>query len=422
MDHDFTVWFSKSFGLFYLIALSVIIVAYAFWPSNKKRFDEAAQSILGDEDKPHREQVMAVEERDPHTGYMTTGHEWNGIKELNTPVPRPVYFFLIATALFSVVYWVLMPAWPLGVTYTKGLLGIDQRTTVSESLAQAALERSAWSKRIEAESFKQIQADPRLMENVRQTGRTLFGDNCAPCHGSNAQGGKGFPNLTTASWLWGGDPESIAETIRVGINSAHPQSRTSQMMAFGRDGMLKKGEVDDVVAYVRSLSDPAVAKDVPAAKIEAGKAVFAANCVTCHGDNAKGKADLGAPDLTDRVLDLRRRRRVDLRHRVGRPARPHAELGRQAVAARPQDSRALSVRSSAEGSMSATGAATRPVRTKAVVWPAIGAGLLLLLIANSHLVYVAIVSQPECVAHVRQGEGSAADGKFSAARSSCTPR
>lgn len=71
--------------------------------------------------------------------------------------------------------------------------------------------------------------------------------------------------------------------------------------------------------------------------------------------------------------------------------------------------------------MSATGAATKPIRTKVVVWAAIGAGLLLLLIANSHLVYMAIVSQPECVAHVRQGEGSGRDGKFSAARSSCTP-
>ena len=77
---------------------------------------------------------------------------------------------------------------------------------------------------------------------------------------------KGFPNLTTASWLWGGDPESIAETIRVGINSAHPQSRTSQMMAFGRDQMLKKGEIDDVVTYVRSLSDPAVVKMCPRRK------------------------------------------------------------------------------------------------------------------------------------------------------------
>ena len=159
-----------------------------------------------------------------------------------------VYFFLIVTALFSVVYWVLMPAWPLGVTYTKGLLGIDQRNIVTESLKQAALERGVWTKRIEAESFKDIQADPRLMDMVRQTGRTLFGDNCAACHGSNAQGGKGFPNLTTASWLWGGDPESIAETIRVGINSAHPQTRTSQMMAFGRDQMLKKDEVDNVVS------------------------------------------------------------------------------------------------------------------------------------------------------------------------------
>ena len=73
------------------------------------------------------------------------------------------------------------------------------------------------------------------------------------------------------------------------------------MMAFGRDQLLKKDEVDNVVAYVRSLSDPAVAKEVPAAKIAAGKAVFAANCVTCHGDDAKGKADLGGPDLTDRV-------------------------------------------------------------------------------------------------------------------------
>jgi cytochrome c oxidase cbb3-type subunit III len=243
---------------------------------------------------------MAVDERDPYTGYMTTGHEWNGIKELNTPVPRAVYFFLIVTALFAVVYWILMPAWPLGVTYTKGLLGIDQRNIVTESVKQAALERGVWTKRIEAGSFKDIQADPRLMEMARQTGKTLFGDNCAACHGSNAQGTKGFPNLTTASWLWGGDPETIAETIRVGINAAHPQTRTSQMMAFGRDQILKKDEVDNVVNYVRSLSDPAAAKDVPAAKIDAGKAVFAANCVICHGDDGKGKADLGGPDLTDR--------------------------------------------------------------------------------------------------------------------------
>jgi cytochrome c oxidase cbb3-type subunit III len=241
---------------------------------------------------------MAVEERDPHSGYLTTGHEWNGIKELNTPVPRAVYFFLIVTALFAVGYWILMPAWPIGSTYTKGLLGVDQRTTVAESLKEAALDRAASVSRIETADYAAIQSDPQLMAFVRQTGRTLFGDNCAACHGRNAQGGKGFPNLTTSSWLWGGDPATIAETIRVGINSAHPDSRVSQMLAFGRGGMLSRDDIEKVVAYARSLSGTA---DAPAEQIEAGKAVFAANCVSCHGDDGKGKADVGGPDLTDKL-------------------------------------------------------------------------------------------------------------------------
>jgi cytochrome c oxidase cbb3-type subunit 3 len=243
---------------------------------------------------------VAVKERDPKTGYLTTGHEWNGIKELNTPVPRAVYVFLIATALFAIGYWILMPAWPIGSTYTKGLLHRDQRTTVAESLKQAALDRSVWTAQIEAKSFSEIQGDPGLMEAVRETGRTLFGDNCAACHGRNAMGGKGFPNLTTQSWLWGGTPESIAETIRVGINSAHPESRVSQMPAFGRDSILPRGDIETIVAYVRSLSNSGGA-DSPADKIEAGKAVFAANCIACHGDAGQGNAELGAPNLTDQV-------------------------------------------------------------------------------------------------------------------------
>lgn len=243
---------------------------------------------------------MAVEERDPKTGYLTTGHEWNGIKELNTPVPRAVYFFLIVTALFAIGYWILMPAWPIGSTYTKGLLHRDQRTTVAESLKQAALDRSVWTAQIEAKSFSEIQGDPGLMEAVRETGRTLFGDNCAACHGRNAMGGKGFPNLTTQSWLWGGTPEAIAETIRVGINSAHPESRVSQMLAFGRDGVLPRGDIENVVAYVRSLSNPA-GIDAPADQVAAGRAVFAANCVACHGEAGRGNTELGAPNLTDQV-------------------------------------------------------------------------------------------------------------------------
>jgi cytochrome c oxidase cbb3-type subunit 3 len=242
---------------------------------------------------------MAVTERDPHTGYLTTGHEWNGIKELNTPVPRAVYFFLIATALFSLGYWILFPAFPLGWTYTKGLLGVDQRAAVNEALQRASLDRDIWTKQIETKSYQAIQADPALMTIVRHTGRTIFGDNCAACHGLHAKGSRGFPNLTTESWLWGGDPETIAETIRVGINSSHPNSRVAQMLAFGRDNILPRTDVENVVSYVQSLSDPAAVKQVPQQRLDSGKTIFATNCTSCHGDDGKGKSDLGAPDLTD---------------------------------------------------------------------------------------------------------------------------
>src|ERR1700745_1962958 len=121
---------------------------------------------------------MAVEQqdRDSYTGYLTTGHEWNGIKELNSPVPRPVYFFLAIAVLFSVGYWVLMPAWPLGVTYTKGLLGIDQRNVVAASLREAAAARSVWAEKIGNQDYSAILADPQLMAIVRETGHALFGN------------------------------------------------------------------------------------------------------------------------------------------------------------------------------------------------------------------------------------------------------
>ena len=242
---------------------------------------------------------MAVEERDPVSGYLTTGHEWNGIKELNTPVPRAVYLFLWATFLYSVVYWILMPAWPLGVTYTRGLLGLDQRDIVTAQVKEAAADRAKWAKLIETESFEAIQHDKRLMGIVRQTGATLFGDNCAACHGRAATGGNGFPTLVSQAFLWGGTPDAIAETIRVGINASHPDTRTSQMPAFGRDGMLTRDKIDDVVDYVRSLSMPAVAKSIAPEKLARGKAVFTENCVACHGDNATGSTDVGAPNLRD---------------------------------------------------------------------------------------------------------------------------
>ncbi len=241
---------------------------------------------------------MALEERDPHTGYLTTGHEWNGIKELNTPVPRAVFVFLAAGAVVSLICWLLWPAFPLGTTFTKGLLGTDQQLAVAEALAEGTRQRAPWLTRLEQADFAAIQADPQMMTRIRQVGRTLFGDNCSVCHGRTAQGGDGFPNLTTPSFLWGGDPATLAETIRVGINSIHPDSRVSQMPAFGREQTLPRDAIENVAAYVRSLSTPKAA-DLPADVVAAGKAVFAANCVACHGATGTGNREVGAPSLVD---------------------------------------------------------------------------------------------------------------------------
>lgn len=238
---------------------------------------------------------MADVERDPHTGYLTTGHEWNGIKELNSPVPLAVWVFIAVTHLFAVIYWILMPTWPLLTTYTKGLLGHDDRVEVQQSVREAAQDRATWTDRVATNGYQAVLSDAPLMAKVRDTGRTLFGDNCAACHGREARGGRRFPDLTTEYWLWGGSPEAVAETIRVGINSPHPQSRVSQMLAFGRDGMLQRDAINNVVAYVRSLSGAAHA---PPAAVTAGAVIFTDNCASCHGATAKGNPDVGAPDLT----------------------------------------------------------------------------------------------------------------------------
>ena len=233
--------------------------------------------------------------RDTVTGRITTGHEWNGIEELDSPVPKVVLFFFGLAFLFSVICWLVYPTFPLVTTYTKGLLGIDQQQQVTEQVKEAAAERASWESEIVAKSFDEIQSDPGLMARVAQSGPTLFQDNCAACHGTKASGGPGFPNLTSKSWLWGGEIDKIAETIRIGINSSNDDTRVSQMMAFGRDGILTRQQVQDVAAFVQSLSGTQGNAD----RIKAGQEVFAANCVSCHGDTGKGLSDMGAPDLTD---------------------------------------------------------------------------------------------------------------------------
>ncbi|MGZ8312426.1 MAG: cytochrome-c oxidase, cbb3-type subunit III [Allosphingosinicella sp.] len=244
---------------------------------------------------------MSVGERDPHSGHMTTGHEWNGIKELNTPVPRVVYISLSIFFLFALGYWLLMPAWPIGTTYTKGLLGQDERRIVTEKVERAALERSVWTRRVAGEDHAAILADGELMARVREDGHRLFGDNCSACHGADAAGGPGFPNLVDRDWLWGGTPESITRTVHFGVNNPDAESRVSQMMAFGRDGLLDDAAIRNVTAFVMALSDPARARGADAAAVQAGREVFAANCVSCHGANGRGDVARGIPNLADRT-------------------------------------------------------------------------------------------------------------------------
>lgn len=243
---------------------------------------------------------MSYKEVDPVSGTETTGHDWNGIKELDTPVPRAVLLFIIITHVWAVIYWVLMPAWPLAFTYTEGLLGIDQGEIVEARLREDQQVRSGWVDQVNALSYDEIAADEALMVRVTETGHQLFGDNCAVCHGRDAGGNAGYPDLTDNDWLWGdGSPEAIAETLRIGVNARHDETRISQMPAFGREQMLTGEEVRSAAAYVYSLSYPDYSTPENLDFIEGGKEIFAANCVGCHGETAAGDPEAGAPNLTD---------------------------------------------------------------------------------------------------------------------------
>ena len=239
---------------------------------------------------------MSVKERDPLTGHQTTGHEWNGITELNTRVPRVVWWAIGITHLWALIMWILLPTWPLITTYTKGILGVNQRELVAGELEAGERYREHWEAHLSVAPLEEIREEQALMDVVAASAPALWGDNCAVCHGIAGAGGPGFPNLTDDSWLWGGSDEAVLESIRVGINSVHPETRFSEMLAFGETGILSRDQIRTLVAYVQSLSglaspDPAV--------LEEGATLFLDNCASCHGENATGINDIGAPNLTD---------------------------------------------------------------------------------------------------------------------------
>jgi cytochrome c oxidase cbb3-type subunit 3 len=232
---------------------------------------------------------------DEETRSGTTGHEWDGIKEFDTPLPRWWLIIFYATILFSAVYWVLMPAWPGIHGFTKGLRGYSERAEVARQLNALHSARAKAGAKLAAASLEQIEADPKLQAYALSQGASVFGDNCATCHGQGGTGGKGYPNLRDDVWLWGGSLEDIEHTIRVGVRSTDPNTRTETMPRFGVDGVLKPAEIDDVTEYVWSLSG----HRVDPARASRGAPLFAANCAACHGPAGKGDQKMGAPDLTD---------------------------------------------------------------------------------------------------------------------------
>jgi cytochrome c oxidase cbb3-type subunit III len=249
---------------------------------------------------------MAMDDKTPQhiddvTGTATTGHEWDGIRELETPMPRWWLWTLYLCIAWAVGYWVLYPAWPMLSDNTRGILGYSSRADVAAELDVLTRQRNVMAAGLTTASLAQIKNDQDLFRIAMARGKAAFGDNCSACHGLGGGGAKGgYPNLNDDDWIWGGTLDQIHTTLLHGIRwSANNETRNSVMPAFGgKDGILKPAEIDSVTNYVRSLSN---LPTEPGAKISEGKELFATNCAACHGDGGKGNQELGAPNLTDAI-------------------------------------------------------------------------------------------------------------------------
>ena len=235
---------------------------------------------------------------DAATGTQFKGHEWDGIQELDTPLPRWWLWTFYASIIFAIGYVIAYPAIPMLNDYTRGMLGWSSRGALEQELAARADQVAPIHQAIAATTIEKLAGQPQLMQAAIEGGRAAFKVHCVQCHGSGAAGGKGYPNLNDDDWLWGGDLATIEKTLIDGIrNPGHDATRVSMMPAFGRDQLLTAPQVDDVVAYVRVASR----QDKPSAAAQRGAALFADNCAVCHGTDAKGNRALGAPNLTDGI-------------------------------------------------------------------------------------------------------------------------
>ena len=233
---------------------------------------------------------------DAPTGTQTVGHEWDGIEELDTPMPRWWVRSFWATIVWALGYIVLYPAIPLVDSATQGIWNWSSRGQLEQEMKAEKIRRAPITSALAAIPVEQLAGNERLYQAAVEGGRAAFKVHCVQCHGSGAAGSAGYPNLNDDDWLWGGDMPAIHYTLTHGIRQPdHQATRLSQMPAF--TGVLSNPEIASVTAYVQSLSG----KAKPNAKSSAGAPLFATNCASCHGADGKGLREFGAPNLTDGI-------------------------------------------------------------------------------------------------------------------------
>lgn len=241
---------------------------------------------------------MSAAEKDPNAPERHGPPTFDGIRELDSNPPRLwTYIYLLC---FGAAVWILVayPAIPWFSGATSGVFGWSSRAELSRAVERAETAAPDVAQRFAAASLEEAEADPALRAYAVAGGHAAWGQNCAPCHGRDGAGTVGFPNLRDRDWLWGGTPDAILQTLRVGIRwPGEDETRASQMSAFGAMRMLDRPTVQALVEHVRALSG----QEHDAAAAERGAPVFAEQCASCHGERGEGNREVGAPRLSDDV-------------------------------------------------------------------------------------------------------------------------
>ena len=328
MTYDTVASLSQVTSLLMFVVMFLAVLAYALWPKNGPRFDQAQRRALDleqDRDRQGAHMTGRSARSTTSPGVETTGHEWDGIKELNKPLPQWWLLTFYATIVWAIGYWVVYPAWPTLHRLHQGPARLQPARRRSPRTSRRRRRRRRHPRPARGVPLDKIKSDPELLRFAMAGGAAAFQTNCAPCHGRGAQGFIGYPNLNDDDWLWGGTLEDIQKTISFGIRSDHKETRASQMPRFGLDKLLERA-ADRRRRRVRAVALGQV--DDSSAAAARGQKIFAEQCAGCHGDDGKGKQEQGAPDLTDAIWLYGGTEQADRREHQDRTRRRDAGVGR----------------------------------------------------------------------------------------------